>query len=117
MARNPKWTRDELILALDLYFRVPRGSVNASHEKIIELSEVLNRLRSAAPEDPMKYRNPNGVGMKLHNFSRLDEAVGGVGLSHGGRFEEEIWKEFAGNRAKLTEEAAAVRRRVAASRD
>jgi 5-methylcytosine-specific restriction protein A len=105
MARNPKWTRDELILALDLYFEV------------VELSGILNRLRASAPEDQTKYRNPSSIGMKLHNFARLDSNIAGPGLAHGSKLDGEIWQEFAGNRSQLSEEAAALKRRVAGRRD
>ena len=33
--RNPKWKRDELILALDLYFRCPPSSTSKENSKII----------------------------------------------------------------------------------
>ena len=39
-AKNPSWTKDELILALDLYFKVNPSHVNASNDKIVELSNV-----------------------------------------------------------------------------
>jgi hypothetical protein len=32
--RNPAWSRDELILALDLYFRFPHFSLNATHPEV-----------------------------------------------------------------------------------
>ena len=35
--RNPKWHRDEVILALDLYFDDELGSVDASNPKIIAI--------------------------------------------------------------------------------
>ena len=31
MSKNPPWTRDELILALELYFRVGRKQVDPTH--------------------------------------------------------------------------------------
>ena len=31
MPRNPAWTRDELILALDLYFRLSPSGINDNH--------------------------------------------------------------------------------------
>lgn len=42
--RNPKWHRDELILALELYFRVEPGQIHARNPAIIELSRTLNAL-------------------------------------------------------------------------
>jgi 5-methylcytosine-specific restriction protein A len=42
--KNPKWTREELILALDLYFRCPPLKTNQDNPEIIALSELLNSL-------------------------------------------------------------------------
>lgn len=33
--RNPKWHRDEIILALNLYFDQERGSIDGKNEKLI----------------------------------------------------------------------------------
>ena len=33
--RNPKWQRDELILALDLYFRLEPGQIDARNPLIV----------------------------------------------------------------------------------
>ena len=63
-ARNPDWTTDELILALDLYMRNPQSPAGKSSREVQELSEILNTLggRSAG----QKFRNPNGVYMNPH---------------------------------------------------
>ena len=42
--RNSKWHRDEIILALDLYFSSDQGSIDSRNKKIVQLSEVLNAL-------------------------------------------------------------------------
>lgn len=105
--RNPAWSRDELILALDLYFKLTVSEIHAANEKVIALSELLNRLPSRAEADVATYRNPNGVAMKLHNFARFDPTRSSS-LKHGQQLEEEIWNEFAGARAELAEEAARV---------
>lgn len=98
--RNPKWARDELILTLDLYFRHPPGKINQDHPEILSLSEKLNSLpiHSLRYE---KFRNPNGVYMKLCNFLRFDPNYSGIGLPAGGKLEEEIWNEFASDQEKL----------------
>jgi hypothetical protein len=47
-----------------------------------------------------RYRNVNGVYMKLTNFRRFDPAytsAGKVGLTHGNREEEAVWREFSVN--------------------
>jgi 5-methylcytosine-specific restriction enzyme A len=57
-----------------------------------------------------RFRNPNGVYMKLMNFRRFDPAfteAGKVGLSSGGKLEGDIWDEFAADpeRCHATAEA------------
>jgi 5-methylcytosine-specific restriction protein A len=111
MPRNPPWARDELILALDLYFRVNPNHTREQHPKILALSRLLNSLpihpRTSEFEN---FRNPNGVYMKLCNYLRLDPSYQGVGLKAGGRLEEEVWREFATDRDLLARTAEAIRR-------
>ena len=72
-SRNPTWHRDELILALDLYLRHRRSPLRKESEEINELSETLNRLGPHLHQHRFdRYRNPNGVYMKLMNFRRFD---------------------------------------------
>lgn len=108
--RNPKWSRDELILPLDLYFRVNPIHPSDENPEIIALSETLNSL----PLHPQsqhgeKFRNPNGVYMKLCNFLRFDPGCSGTGLLRGGKLEKEIWEEFSGDRVRLASIASAIR--------
>jgi len=108
--RNPPWQRDELILALDLYFRFPPNSIGQEHPEVVQLSEILNLLpiHSARP-DAQRFRNPNDVYMKLCNFLRFDPTYKGKGLSRGNKLEEEVWKEFADQRGELARIAGAIR--------
>ena len=110
MPRNPPWTRDELILALDLYRRVNPVQANAEDKAVLELSAVLKALPAQGhAEDVARYRNPNGVRMKLANFLALDPSYSGVGLSRGGKLDADIWREFAGRGTELHRLAAAIR--------
>lgn len=109
MARNPAWTRDELILALDLYFRVNPLHTSEQNPEIQALSAALNELPvHAVRPDGEHFRNPNGVYMKLCNFLRFDPGYEGTGLTRGNRLEEEVWEEFAGDRELLAATAAAI---------
>ena len=110
MARNPNWTRDEVILALDLYLRENRQQLGAHHPRVIELSRLLNRLPIHPP--PLReaeFRNPAGVSMKLGNFLAVDPAYPGTGLLRGSRLEREIWDEFASSPGRLRSVAEAIR--------
>lgn len=111
--RNPAWHRDELILALDLYFRYPPTRITRDHPEVVALSEILNKLpiHSNRP-DAKRFRNPNSVYMKLCNFLRLDPTCKGKGLRAGGSLEVEVWREFAADREHLASIALAIRQRA-----
>ena len=108
-SRNPPWQRDELILALDLYFRHRPRELSQTHEEIVRLSEILNRLpiHADSPQDA-RFRNPNGVYMKLCNFLRYDPEYEGRGLTRGGKLEDTIWAEFSDDRTRLHRIARAI---------
>lgn len=78
--RNPTWERDELILALDLYFRhYPKLPPSGDHPDVIELSQFLNSLPIFPPEERQSnFRNAAGVYMKLANFRWIDPDLPGV---------------------------------------
>lgn len=100
--KNPKWERDELILALDLYFRHTPTHISDTHPAVIKLSQILNALPIHTDRpDEAKFRNANGVYMKMCNFLRFDPAYHGKGLQRGGKLEEIIWNEFSPNPHEL----------------
>lgn len=114
MPRNPKWTRDELILALDLFFRVNPLHTSEKHPEIIALSDLLNELPiHVKSETEDNFRNPSGVYMKLCNFLRFDPTYSGSGLIAGSKLDQDIWNEFADDRGNLTGIAQAIKSNAA----
>lgn len=108
--RNPVWTRDELILALDLYFRVDPSHASKKHPEIVALSELLNALPIGQDKEAdERFRNANGVYMKLCNFLRLDPNYTGKGLTAGSHLDEAVWNEFAYDKGLLANTASAIR--------
>src|ERR1700722_11620395 len=100
--RNPKWHRDEIILALDLYLSKERGSIDGNNPKIIELSRVLNRLPLFTQRpDEERFRNPNGVTLKLSNFLPFDPNYSGRGMTGGSKLDEQIFNEYFGRKEEL----------------
>jgi 5-methylcytosine-specific restriction protein A len=82
--RNPNWSREELILALELYFRHSGRDPGDTHPEVLDLSALLQRMATQAGLET--FRNGNGVAMKLMNFRSLDPAFlskGGTSLSDG----------------------------------
>jgi 5-methylcytosine-specific restriction protein A len=106
-AQNPDWQRDELILALDLYLRSDRRVLDDNHPDVIALSELLNQLPIHAERpDAGRFRNPNGVALKLANFRAIDQP--GKGMSRGNRLERIVWEDFAENAERLCATVATI---------
>lgn len=111
--RNPPWTRDELILALELYFRLSPLHISETHPEVVSLSKLLNQLAIHIDRpDPDRFRNPNGVYMKMCNFLRLDPSYKGVGLDAGSKGDVVVWKEFSERKELLKEVCKAIREGV-----
>jgi len=115
--RNPVWSRDELILALDFYLRHRPRIPDQVSQEIGSLSDDLNRLgRILGLTGDETFRNANGVYMKLMNFGALDPDVaqgGRVGLQRGGKRDAEVWNQFYESQDALDAAAAAIRSTIA----
>lgn len=82
-----KWTREETIVAFNVYCKIPFKSSSKTHPMIIKYAKLLGRSSSA-------------LNMKVGNIGRLDPDLkeqGISGLIHGAKMEEEVWNEFYGN--------------------
>jgi len=114
--RNPPWSRDELVLALDLYFTNPTNPPGKGSRAVAELSAILNKLHrlngvSGAPT----LRNENGIYLKMMNLRSLDPAYtaqGKVGMQSGGALEKVVWAAYEGRRADLKTDAEMIRQAV-----
>ena len=92
MVKRKLWTREELILAFNLYLKIPFGKIHHTAKEVIELSDL------------MKDRNPNAVSMRLSNFASVDpyhQERGVVGLKGGIKQVQPIWDEFHNNKEEL----------------
>lgn len=111
--RNPAWSRDELILALDLYLRFRKAPPSKDSDEVAELSAFLGRMgRGLGLTDAETFRNVNGVYMKMMNFRRFDPEYtveGRVGLTRGNKEEEIVWNEFSSDAEHLAIAVAAIR--------
>lgn len=82
------WTREELILALNLYLKLPFGKMHSRTPEVIHLANIINRT-------------PSSVAMRLVNFASVDpyhQKRGVKGLSGGKKQVEPIWQEFIDNK-------------------
>ncbi len=89
------WTRDELLLAFNLYCKIPFGKIHIRNPQIIALAEILQRT-------------PSAISWKLANFASLDTSLKKrniKGAEHGAKADVQIWNEFHGNWDKLAFES------------
>lgn len=108
--KNPNWQRDELILALDLYFQLEPGQIHGRNERVVALSDLLNSLPIHAPEfRNYKFRNANGVGLKLSNFLAIDPDYDGKGMQRYGKLDHKIFHEFKKDKERLQRIANSIR--------
>ena len=107
-SRNPPWAEEELILALDLYLR--SGLLDDENSAVVDLSRVLNDLEihSERP-DAVRFRNPNGVALKLANFAAIDPNYDGRGMTRFGKRDADVWDRYASDEDTLAAAAAAIR--------
>jgi 5-methylcytosine-specific restriction enzyme A len=111
--RPPRWHRDEIILALDLYHTIETKEMDNKNPKVIELSKVLNRLPIHRERmENQKFRNPNGVGLKLSNFKAIDPEFEGKGMSSYSRRDKEVFFEFEGRNQLLNTIANQIKKTV-----
>ncbi len=78
------WTKDELILAINLYCKLPFGKMHKGNSEIIELASLINR-------------SPSSIARKLGNFASFDpslQARGIKGLTGTSKLDAEVWNEF-----------------------
>jgi len=85
------WSKSELILALNLYLKLPFGKLHSRTPEIIHLAGLIGRTSGS-------------VAMRLNNFASVDpyHQQRGIGGLPGGRKQvEPIWDEFINNREEL----------------
>ncbi len=97
------WTREQLILAFELYCRVPFGRITTRNPLVRELANALQRT-------------PASIARKLGNFGAFDPELAArnvSGLTHGSKLDRQIWDEFHRDWNGLVEQAHRLRGRVA----
>jgi len=82
--KRENWTREELLIAFNLYCKIPFGRIYQSNPVIIELANNIGRT-------------PGAVAMKMVNFASLDPTHrqrNVKGLQHASKEDKRIWEEF-----------------------
>lgn len=95
MKKSNNWTKEETIIAFNVYCKIPFKSSSKTNPLIIKYANIIGR-------------SPSALNMKIGNFGRLDPELkkqGIVGLGNGSKLDEIVWNEFNGNWEKLAYES------------
>ncbi len=90
MAKN-LWTKEELILAFNLYLKIPFGKMHSTNKDVIHLANLIGRT-------------PNSIALRLVNFASVDpvlKARGIKGMDGCTKIVQPIWDEFFHNQEEL----------------
>jgi len=83
MAKGKLWTREELLLILNLYYKIPFGQFDQHNPKVMNLASLIGRT-------------PSSVAMQLNNLVSLDpyhQNRGISGLRPPGKLAQQLWAE------------------------
>lgn len=98
MSQRKPWSKAELILAFNLYLKIPFGKFHHGNTDIIRLAELIGRT-------------PSAVSMRLSNFASVDpyhQERGVKGLTGGIKQVQPIWDEFHENKEELVFESECI---------
>lgn len=102
------WTRDEIILALELY--LSRGTLDSSTTEVRALSTELKSLPLHPIADrASNFRNDASIAFKLLNLATLDPAYDRPGFQAVSRVDREVWDFFGRDLERTRVAAAAIR--------
>lgn len=84
MINRKKWTRNELMIALNIYQKLNFGQFDSKNPVITQIAQKMGRT-------------PGALAMKLSNLASFDPALklrGIRGLSGASHLDQEVWDEF-----------------------
>lgn len=107
MAKQPAnygklWTQEEVILAFELYCRIPFQNTKATNFEVRQLASLLQR-------------SPASVARKLGNLGSFDPELKRKhisGLTHTSEIDRQVWDEFHHSWNSLVEEADRLRSKL-----
>ena len=84
-AKRKNWTREQLLVAFNLYCQIPFGKLHSRNPDIIRFGALIDRT-------------PSALAMKLVNIASLDPVItssGRKGLSSVSSLDREMWEEMS----------------------
>lgn len=100
--KGSKWSREETILAFDLYCKMPFSKISKSNKAIIELAGLIGRT-------------PSSVGLKMSNLASFDPVLKArqvKGMANASKLDKEIFDEFISDWEELSYQAELIRAKL-----
>ena len=97
--KRRNWSREETILAMELYCRTPFSKISKSNSDIVYLAEKLNRT-------------PSAVAKKMFNLAHYDptlKARNVSSLAHTSKLDQVVFFEFYQNMHELYDQARTIK--------
>lgn len=91
------WTESELLIAMNLYCRLPFGQCNSRNKLVNQVASKMARTSGS-------------ISRKLGNIASLDprhQARGVGGLPNSSKLDRKVWKEFQSNWSAMAEKSEA----------
>ena len=107
MATGKRWIREELLVLLNIYEKLPFGQFDEDQKVVQDIAKQMDRT-------------PGSVAMKLCNLASLDPKVkarGRKGLTGASNLDREMWAEFHTHENELAPQSEAAFRNLFAAKD
>lgn len=99
MKTSTLWTKKELIVVLNLYWKIPYNKISGtSNSQIKEMAKIIGRT-------------PASIAYKLMNFTIFDQErqkKGNMGKEGAGKLDETVWYEYLDEWEKLANDSAEI---------
>lgn len=93
--KHRNWTEQELLIAMNLYCRLPFGQCNSRNKLVNEVARKLDRTAGS-------------ISRKLGNIASLDprhQERGVGGLPHSSKLDREVWADFQDNWSAMADKS------------
>ena len=89
------WREEEIRLLLTYYRKMNSGDMHKTHPLVLKASKAIRDLdiNKEYSSQSEKFRNPNGVALKLANFLFLDPSYEGKGMKGCSALDRKIFNE------------------------
>ena len=95
MTTRSNWTRQQLLVAFELYCRIPFGRITSGNPEILRAAQFIGR-------------SPSALSMKMCNIASIDPAItssGRRGLGNASRADRSMWEEMNGDWERFANES------------